>query len=133
MRNKAFELTKGEEVLMELFWSADRPLISMDICEMTDEFNDSYVHRLLTALQKKGMLEVNGVVKSVKQYARTFIPAMTREQYVALVMEQLGINDEMALAKVAVAMVQRFADKQKEGTKELVKQLENIVEQLKKS
>jgi len=84
-------------------------------------------------LCKKGMLEVNGVVKSVKQYARTFIPAMTREQYVALVMEQLGINDEMALAKVAVAMVQRFADKQKEGTEELVKQLENIVEQLKKS
>jgi len=133
MRNKAFELTKGEEVLMELFWSADRPLTSMDICEMTDEFNYSYVHRLLTALQKKDMLEVNGVIKSGKQYARTFIPAMTREQYGALMMEQLGINDEKALAKVAVAMIQRSANKQKDGNKELVKQLESIVEQLKNS
>ena len=53
MRNKAFELTKGEEVLMELFWSANRPLTSMEICEMTDEFNDSYVHKLLTTLQKR--------------------------------------------------------------------------------
>jgi len=133
MRKKEFELTKGEEVLMELFWNADRPLTSMDICEMTDEFNDSYVHRLLTALQKKDMLGVNGVVQSVKQYARTFIPTMTREEYGALLMERLGINNEKAFAKVAVAMVQRSADKQKEGNKELVKQLENIVEQLKKS
>jgi len=133
MRKKTFELTKGEELLMELFWSANRPLASMEICEMTDEFNDSYVHRLLTALQKKDMLEVNGVVKSGKQYARTFVPAMTREQYAALVMEQLGINDEKALAKVAVAMVQKSTGKQNKGNKDLVKQLESIVEQLKKS
>lgn len=41
-------------------------------------------------------------------------------------MEQLGIDDEKALAKVAVAMVQRSADKQKKANKKLVKQLENI-------
>lgn len=133
MRKKSFELTRGEEVIMELFWDADRPLTSMDICGTTDEFNDSYVHRLLTSLQKKEMLVVNGVVQSVKQYARTFAPAMTREEYGALVMDKLGINDEKALAKVAVAMVQRSTDKQQKGNTELIKQLENIVAQLKKS
>ena len=133
MRKKTFELTKGEEVLMEMFWDANCPLTSMDICEMTDEFNDSYVHRLLTSLQKKEMLEVNGVAKSGKQYARTFIPSVTREQYGALVMEQIGINDEKALAKVAVAMVQRSSGKQDNGNEELIKQLESLVETLKKS
>lgn len=131
MRKKAFELTKGEEVIMELFWDADCPLTSMDICGMTDEFNDSYIHRLLTSLQKKEMLEVNGMVKSGKQYARAFVPAITREQYGAIIMRQIGINDEKALAKVAVAMVRQESDKQEGGNDELVKQLEDLVEQLK--
>lgn len=132
MRKKAFELTKGEEIIMELFWDADRPLTSMDICGMTDEFNDSYIHRLLTSLEKKKLLEVNGMVKSGKQYARAFVPVMTREQYGAFVMRQIGINDEKALAKVAVAMIHENSVNEKGGNEELVRQLEKLVEQLKK-
>lgn len=133
MRKKTFELTKGEESLMELFWNTDHPLTSMEISKKTDEFNDSYIHRLLTALQKKEMLKVDGVIKSGKQYARTFIPTMTREEYGALVMEHLGISDEAALAKVAVAMVQKSGEKQKGEKEELVKLLESMIEQLKNS
>ena len=133
MRKKSFELTKGEETMMELFWSAERPLTSMELCEMTDEFNYSYVHRLLTALQNKGMLEVEGLCKSGKQYARTFIPTITREEYAALVMKQLGIKDEKALAKVAVAMVKTSDNDSEKDKKELVDLLESMVEQLKNS
>lgn len=132
MRKKSFELTKGEETLMEMFWDADHPLASMEICEMTDEFNDSYVHRLLTSLQKKGIIEVNGVVKSGKQYARTFVPKMEREQYAAFVIDKLGIKDQKALAKVAVALVQKSSDKENCDNTELVNELESIVAQMKK-
>ncbi len=131
MRKKSFELTKGEEVMMELFWNAKRPLTSMELCEMTDEFNYSYVHRLLTALQKKEMLSVEGLCKSGKQYARTFVPTVTREEYAALVMEQLGISDGKALAKVALVMMNKSNDESKK--EELVKLLQNMVEQLKNS
>ena len=104
MRKKTFELTKGEERIMEFFWDSQSPLTSMDISSMTDEFNDSYIHRLLTSLLKKEMLEVNGIEKSGKQYARKFVPTMTREEYGAMVMKGLGIKDEKALAKVAAAL-----------------------------
>ncbi|MDO4337695.1 MAG: BlaI/MecI/CopY family transcriptional regulator [Eubacteriales bacterium] len=132
MRNKGFELTKGEEVMMEIFWDAERPLTTMEISEMTDEFNDSYIHRLVKSLEKKEMLKISGLVKSGKQYARQFAPTTTREEYGAFVMQNLGIRDEKALAKVAVAMVSRFVDDENNKNEALVKELENIVEELKK-
>ena len=136
MRKKTFELTKGEERIMEFFWDSQSPLTSMDISSMTDEFNDSYIHRLLTSLLKKEMLEVNGIEKSGKQYARNFVPTMTREEYGAMVMTGLGIKDEKALAKVAAALFKKpegTDGKEETDTKELIKELENIVEQLKNS
>ena len=136
MRKKSFELTKGEERIMEFFWDSQSPLTSMDISSMTDEFNDSYIHRLLTSLLKKEMLEVNGIEKSGKQYARKFVPTMTREEYGAMVIEGLGIRDEKALAKVAVALFKKTEGKDKKeetDPNELIKELENIVEQLKNS
>ncbi len=136
MRKKSFELTKGEERIMEFFWDSQSPLTSMDISSMTDEFNDSYIHRLLTSLLKKEMLEVNGMEKSGKQYARKFVPTMTREEYGAMVIEGLGIRDEKALAKVAVALFKKTEGKNKKeetDPNELIKELENIVEQLKNS
>ena len=136
MRKKSFELTKGEERIMEFFWDSQSPLTSMDISSMTDEFNDSYIHRLLTSLLKKEMLEVNGMEKSGKQYARKFVPTMTREEYGAMVIEGLGIRDEKALAKVAVALFKKpegTDGKEETDPKELIKELENIVEQLKNS
>lgn len=131
MRKKSFELTKGEERIMEFFWDSPTPLTSMDISSMTDEFNDSYIHRLLNSLLKKEMLEINGIVKSGKQYARKFIPTITREEYGAMVMRDLGIKDEKALAKVAVAMVQQFQNEKDTNTNEIIKELENLVKQLK--
>ena len=136
MRKKTFELTKGEERIMEFFWDSQSPLTSMDISSMTDEFNDSYIHRLLTSLLKKEMLEVNGIEKSGKQYARKFVPTMTREEYGAMVMKGLGIKDEKALAKVAAALFKKPEGKdgkEETDTQALIKELENIVGQLKNS
>ena len=81
MRKKSFDLTKGEESMMEIFWDADSPLTIMEVSRLTDEFNDSYIHRLVKSLEKKEMLKVVGLQKSGKQYARQFFPAMTREEY----------------------------------------------------
>lgn len=38
MRKKSFELTRGEEVMMELFWNANRPLTSMEQMRKPGEF-----------------------------------------------------------------------------------------------
>lgn len=129
MRKKNELLTKGEESLMELFWDASEPLTSMQLSERTDEFNDSYIHKLLKSLIAKNIIEVEGVVPSGKQYARAFQPTMTREEYAAKVMCELGIRDEKAIAKVAVAMVKAAEESSKDA---LVEQLESMVQELKR-
>nr|WP_305147434.1 BlaI/MecI/CopY family transcriptional regulator [Butyricicoccus faecihominis] len=121
-------LTKGEESLMELFWSAEKSLTSMQVAEMTDEFNDSYIHKLLKSLLAKKIIKVDGLVSSGKQYARAFTPILSKEEYAARVMYSLGIRDQKALAKVAVAMVNKSEDN---DIKALVQELECIVDKLK--
>ena len=132
MRKKSFDLTKGEESMMEIFWDADSPLTIMEVSRLTDEFNDSYIHRLVKSLEKKEMLKVVGLQKSGKQYARPFFPAMTREEYGAIVMGNLGIHGEKALAQVAVAMVKRMDNDTQKDRAMLIRELESIVEELKR-
>ena len=48
-------------------------------------------------------------------------------------MKQLGITDEKALAKVAVAMVKTSENDSEKDKKELVDLLESMVQQLKNS
>ena len=132
MRKKSFELTKGEEAMMEILWDADNPLTIMEISQLTDEFNDSYIHRLVKSLEKKEMLKVVGLQKSGKQYARQFFPTVTREEYGAIVIDNLGIQGEKALAQVAVAMVKRIDNGTQKDRAMLIRELESIVEELKR-
>ncbi len=61
------------------------------------------------------------------QYARQFIPAVTKEQYAAKLVMSKGI-DSNSIAAVTVAMVNETGETDSEG---LVKQLEDIIEELK--
>lgn len=79
------------------------------------------------------MLSVSGLVKSGKQYARSFEPTMTREEYAAFVMEKLGIREEKIFAKVAVALTGKASDRGETEKQELIEELERIVEQLRNS
>lgn len=126
-----FELTKGEEFVMEFFWNADGPLTTMQVSHMTEQFNDCYIHRLVKSLEKKGMLNVCGFQKSGKQYARQFLPTVTREEYGAVLMEKIGIQGKRSLAKVVTAMIRRPDSNEIKSTDELIRELEMIIEELK--
>ncbi len=78
-------LTKSEMEVMDVLWQADCALSRADLLESSQEKNwkDSSVHILLNGLLRKGAIREYGVVKRSKTYGRTFVPAMTREQYFA--------------------------------------------------
>lgn len=131
MDKDEFELTKAEEKMMEFFWNTDNPLTATDISQNMDQFNYGYILRLIKSLEKKKMLKVCGLQQSGKQYARQFVPTMTRAEYGAIVIRNLGIEEE-ELAKVAVAMVQKSNNSDSQNTDELIQELENIIAELKK-
>ena len=51
------------------------------MCIRDREWKNSSVHLLVNALLEKKFIEVVGFKKTTKNYARTFKPTMTREQY----------------------------------------------------
>jgi len=79
-------LTKSEEQIVELLWNFDEPLTSSEIIRNSVDktWKDSYVHLLINSLMEKGMIEVAGFKKATKNYARTFKPTMSREDYLVL-------------------------------------------------
>lgn len=79
------ELTKSEMQIMDVLWASDVPLSRSDLLERSDEktWKDSSVHILLNGLLGKGAIKEAGFVKRSKTYGRTFVPAMTREEYFA--------------------------------------------------
>lgn len=76
-------LTNSEEQMMQLLWQQEKPLTATEIIGLSDgkTWKDSYVHLLINSLIKKGLIEVKGFVKTTKNYARTFSPSMSREEY----------------------------------------------------
>ena len=79
-------LTKSEEQIVELLWNYDEPLTSSEIIRNSVDktWKDSYVHLLINSLMEKGIVEVAGFKKATKNYARTFKPTMSREEYLFL-------------------------------------------------
>ena len=126
---KAKHLTNSEEDLMELFWEKKEPLTSVDISEFSADrsWNGNYIHMMLRSLLKKGMIEVCGTVQCGTQYARQFVPIVTKEQYAAKLVMSKGI-EKNSIAAVTVAMVNEINKADEEG---LVKQLEEIIQELK--
>ena len=126
---KAKKLTNSEEDLMELFWERKEPLTSVEILELSADrsWNGNYVHMMLRSLLKKDMVKVCGTVQYGTQYARQFVPAVTKEQYAAKLVMSKGIGKN-SIAEVTVAMVNETDDTGGEG---LIQQLEEIIEELK--
>ena len=79
------ELTKSELEIMDVLWETGEALSRADLLANNEEksWKDSSVHILLNGLLKKGAIREAGVVKCMKTYGRTFLPALTREEYYA--------------------------------------------------
>ena len=76
-------LTKSELAIMEVMWDQEDALTATEIIKVSGdkEWQNSSVHLLVHALLEKKFIEVAGFKKTTKNYARTFKPTMTREQY----------------------------------------------------
>ena len=79
------ELTKSEMQIMDVLWEAETPFSRSDLLEHSQEktWKDSSVHILLNGLLAKDAIREAGFVKRSKTYGRTFVPALTREEYFA--------------------------------------------------
>lgn len=76
-------LTKSEEEIMNLLWEVNEPLTSSEIVAMSVNrtWRKSYINLLINSLLSKNMIKVTGLKQMTKNYARTFMPTMTKYAY----------------------------------------------------
>lgn len=76
-------LTKSEREIMTLLWHVDKPLTASEIIDLSTEktWKDSYIHLLINSLLEKEMIRAEGFAKTTKNYARTFVAAISEDEY----------------------------------------------------
>ena len=128
MNKKQMHMTESEELLMDIFWDAEKPITSVEIVRMKirPTWTNGLVHNMIRSLLKKGMLLECGTVRYATQYARQFQPSMTKEEYAAKVALSVGIS-KGAVSKVMVALARETGEEQN-----LIEELEEIIHQIKK-
>ena len=74
-------------------------------------------------------MEVVGLEKTVKTYARRFAPTITKEVFYSQMLTENGV-DESALVSITAALIGADESSRK-GTKQIIQTLESIIEDLK--
>lgn len=120
-------LTKSEEQIVELLWNFDEPLTSSEIIRNSVDktWKDSYVHLLLNSLMDKGIIEIAGFKKATKNYARTFKPTMSREEYLFLNLTKSKNYSQAQLPQFFKAFIAEATDP------ELLNELEEVIKKRK--
>lgn len=121
-------LTKSEEQMMDIFWSGDEPLTSVDIVNMKvrDTWGNGLVHNIIRSLLKKGLLEECGIERYKTQYARKLRPAMTKEEYIVKRM-MAKTNGKESRYRVLLALAKEAEDRE-----EMIEELEKLIQLLRK-
>lgn len=101
------KLTRAEEEVMELLWKSNAPLSASDIVRLSVNrtWKPSYIHLMLKSLLKKEVIQVVGLRRTARNYARTFAPVMSKEEWNLFQLKQnIG---ETVLLKELVALERR--------------------------
>ena len=120
-------LTKCEFAVMEVLWDEGEELTSAEIIQKSKEreWKDSSIHLLINSLLRKKVVTVAGFKKTTKNYARTFVPVETREQFLVgqIIDDKTPTEDKKGIYSYIIG---------KESDPELINYIEKLLEERKK-
>ncbi len=102
------QLSQNEYLIMELLWTADKPLSRSDILKGTTgrNWNPSSIHLILNSMLSKGVIKITD---EEKKYGRTYEAMITRDDYMIQCVENgtPGKTNEQRLKDVVSALVNK--------------------------
>lgn len=124
-------LNKREEELMNFLWAYNEPLTQNEMAERLEEQGWSSVtlFKTVQSLSGAGYLQVVGLEKTAKTYARKLIPAISKEEYYTSILMKNGL-DSGSLANITAAFIGVSKKSEKEKNTEVIAKLEEIIEKL---
>ena len=124
-------LNKREEELMNILWEYNEPLTQNEMAERLEDsgWNSVTLFKTVQSLSSGGYLQVAGLEKTAKTYARKLIPAITKEEYYTSILMKNGLDSE-SLANITAAFIGVSKKSKKEKNTEVIAKLEEIIEKL---
>ena len=125
------DISAREESLLDYLWDKNIPMTANDILlELEPKgWKPITLFKTIQSLSDKKYLEVVGLEKSGKSYARKFEPAFSRGTYYSHLMMKKGL-DKTAIADITASLI--GADiTTNEGTAQIIDTLEGIIDELK--
>ena len=120
-------LTKSEFAVMEVLWNEGEELTSAEIIQKSKEreWKDSSIHLIINSLLRKKVVTVAGFKKTTKNYARTFVPVETREQFLVgqIIDDKTTTEDKKRIYSYIIG---------KESDPELINYIEELLKERKK-
>lgn len=120
-------LTKSEFAVMEVLWNEGEELTSAEIIQKSKEreWKDSSIHLIINSLLRKKVVTVAGFKKTTKNYARTFVPVETREQFLVgqIIDDKTTTEDKKGIYSYIIG---------KESDPELINYIEELLKERKK-
>lgn len=127
MKNNRKKLTDSEWEVMNLLWDTGEPLSSSEIIKLSVKrmWKDSYIHIMINSLLKKEMIRIAGFKKTTKNYARTFEPTITKEQWNLFQVKQESQEDSMMLKELLKSIIKETVDE------EILNELSDVIKKRK--
>ena len=123
----------SEEQVLNLLWEKGEPLTINEIEELCvdNKLSRVTIFKAVQTLIEAELISVNGFSKSTKTYARRFIPAITREQYAAMLLETKGFSTkDMGNVVVAMLGTGKSGKINKKTGEKAIKELEGIIDSI---
>ena len=112
---------------MDVLWKQGEALTSSEIIEVSTNrsWGNTSIHLLLKSLLDKSVIEVHGFKRIAKNYARTFVPVETREQFLVgqIIDDKTTTEDKKGIYSYIIG---------KESDPELINYIEKLLEERKK-
>lgn len=123
-------MNKREEKLMNYLWESGEPRTVTEIEQMFsgEKLSRATVFKAVQSLTEKRLIRVGGVERTAKTYARRVEPAVTREEYAAILLSEKGI-DKGSLKNLVLALL-GGADGEEDSDERAIKELEGIISEI---
>ena len=131
MFKKKESLNKREEELMNYHWEIKKPMTTNEMAKQlqSEGWTNITLCRTVQSLTDQGYLEVAGLEKSAKTYARKLIPSLSKEEYYSSVLMNRGINAN-SLADLTAALIGASRKNPREKDAEVIAKLEEVIASL---
>jgi BlaI family penicillinase repressor len=126
-----FSVSKSEYEILTLLWANEQGLTAVEINEIAEDksWKPTSIHLIINSMMDKGVVKVDGMVRSGRTYSRIFKPALSPEEYSMMQIKQNASfsKDKNALiSNLCAALID-----QEEVSMETIEKIELLIKQKK--